>query len=262
MPRSQATHGAQVAGSSERNGSVQAHPTSGRWELSQHQVLASTSRMAVLELLRSRAQPLGVAEIAQYVGLHQNTVRSHLDLLVDSGYAMRRSEAPSGPGRPRVVYEATAAPEGEDSYRLLAEVLLQHLIASCERPGEAGVQAGQSWAASPGRRQRDREAAGTAITAPAGAGAAIFAVVRMLGDFGFAPELSADATSIYMHRCPFLELAESHPDVVCGAHLGMIQGALAELSAPVIATRILPFVEADLCVANLASPASGRGRVP
>ena len=49
-------------------------------------MLACTSRMAVLELLRSRAQPLGVAEIARRVGLHQNTVRSHLDLLVHSGY--------------------------------------------------------------------------------------------------------------------------------------------------------------------------------
>ena len=98
------------------SGSTVGHPRSGRSDLSHHQVLASTSRMAVLELLRSRAQPLGVGEVAQHVGLHQNTVRSHLDLLVDAGYAIRRSEAPSGPGRPRVVYEATAAPEGERNY--------------------------------------------------------------------------------------------------------------------------------------------------
>jgi len=40
--------------------------------------------MAVLELLRSRRQPLGVGEVAQHVGLHQNTARSHLDLLVEA----------------------------------------------------------------------------------------------------------------------------------------------------------------------------------
>jgi len=250
-----------VAGSSTSSESIKGHPTSGRSGLSHHQALASASRMAVLELLRSRAQPLGVGEIAQHVGLHQNTVRSHLDLLVDSGYAMRRSEAPSGPGRPRVVYEATAAPEGDDSYRLLAEVLLQHLVTNCERPGEAGVQAGRSWAGSPGGPQ-GREAAEAAITAPVEQYAAISAVLRMLGDIGFAPELSADGTSIYMHRCPFRELAESHPDVVCSAHLGMIQGALAELGAPISATRILPLVEADLCITNLARPANGHDQVP
>jgi DNA-binding IclR family transcriptional regulator len=64
--------------------------------LNHHQVLASASRMGVLDLLRLRAQPLGVGEVAQHVGLHLNTVRSHLDLLVDSGYAIRRvSRRPS-----------------------------------------------------------------------------------------------------------------------------------------------------------------------
>jgi predicted ArsR family transcriptional regulator len=108
--------------------------------------------MAVLELLRSRARPLGVAEIAQHVRLHQNTVRFHLDRLVSSGYVIRRSDAPSGPGRPRVIYEGTAAPEGERNYRLLAEVLAQHLLATSDRPGEAVVNAGRSWAGLTGRR--------------------------------------------------------------------------------------------------------------
>ena len=53
--------------------------------LSHHQVLASASRIAALELLRSRAQPFGVVEVAQHLGLHQNTVRFTLDLLVASG---------------------------------------------------------------------------------------------------------------------------------------------------------------------------------
>jgi predicted ArsR family transcriptional regulator len=65
----------------------------------------------------------------------------------------------------------------------------------------------------------------------------------MLGDIGFAPEVSSDHTAINLHRCPFRELAESHPDVVCGAHLGMIQGALTKLGAPVSAIHLLPFVQ-------------------
>ena len=229
-------------------------PKPGRSGRTHHQVLASISRTAVLELLRSRAQPLGVVEVAQHVGLHQNTVRSHLDLLVSSGYAVRRSDAPRGPGRPRVVYEATAAPDGERNYRLLAEVLAQHIVATSERPGEAAVNAGRSWAGSAGRRQQgdDGAGAGTAASHLVSEEAAIAAVVRLLGDSGFAPELSADGMAINLHRCPFRELAESHPDVACGAHLGIIQGALADLGGMVSATRLLPFVTPGLCVTTLA----------
>jgi predicted ArsR family transcriptional regulator len=241
------------------NGSTVTPPAPGRSDLSHHKVLASISRMAVLELLRSRAQPFGVVEVAQHVGLHQNTVRSHLDLLVESGYAIRRSEAPRGPGRPRVVYEATAAPEGDRNYRLLAEVLAQHLVATSERPGEAAVNAGRSWAGSTGRRQHGHDGAGTAAAGPISEEAAIAAVVRMLGDSGFAPELSADATSINLHRCPFRELAVINPDVVCGAHLGIIQGVLADLGTVVRATRLLPFVTPGLCVTTLTRPATAAG---
>jgi len=221
---------------------------------SHHQVLASTSRVAVLQLLRSRSLPLGVSEVAEHLGLHQNTVRSHLDILVDSGYAIRRSEAPSGPGRPRVVYEATLAPDGERNYRLLAEVLAQHLVATSERPGEAAMNAGRRWAVSSGGTGGD----GKAATPPLTEEAAVTEVVRMLGDTGFAPELSADGTYINLHRCPFRELAVTHPDVVCGAHLGVIQGALAQLGTMVSATRLLPFVTPGLCVTTLSRSGTNR----
>lgn len=240
-----------VTGVLALGGFKKSHPVSGRAALNHHQVLASASRRAVLDLLRSRAQPLGVGEVAEHVGLHLNTVRSHLDLLVESGYALRHSEAPSGPGRPRVVYEATAAPEGEGSYRLLAEMLVQYLAANSEHPGDAAAEAGRSWAVAARRGQNGRRGRQPAVATPVAQDAAVNDLVRMLGDIGFAPEVSADGTSIYLHRCPFREMARSQPDVVCGAHLGMIRGALAELDAPVAATRLLPFVEPGLCVTTL-----------
>jgi predicted ArsR family transcriptional regulator len=171
---------------------------------------------------------------------------------------IRRSEAPSGPGRPRVVYEATAAPDHERNYKLLAEVLAQHIVATSKSPGEAAVNAGRRWAGSAGQQQ-----AGVAVTRVAGLPiseeAAIGEVVRMLGDTGFAPEVSADGTYINLHRCPFRELAMSHPDVVCGAHLGVIQGALAELGTMVSATGLLPFVTPGLCVTTLSRSAIQSG---
>ena len=229
--------------------------------LSHHQVLASPSRVAVLDLLRSNESPLGVVEVAQHVGLHQNTVRSHLGLLVESGYALRRREAPSGPGRPRVVYEATAAPAGERNYQLLAEILAQHLLATSEHPGEAAVNAGRSWAGLVTERRPQAGDAGSISAGPTSADS-LDTVVRMLGTIGFAPEVSPDRRAISLHRCPFRELAEKHPDVVCSAHLGMIQGALAKLDAPVVATGLLPFVQPELCVVTLGRSPAADGQDP
>lgn len=239
-------------------------PDSPGTAINHHKVLASISRTAVLDLLRSRDKPLGVGEVAQHVGLHHNTVRSHLDLLVESGLATRRSETPRGPGRPRVVYASTVAPESGRNYQLLAEVLAQHLVATSESPGRAAVEAGRAWA-GPKNRGQLRSGIGTVAHSPISEEAAVTAVVKMLGDGGFAPELSPDGSSINLHRCPFRELALSHQDVVCGAHLGIIQGALADVGSLVSAGRLLPFVTPGLCVATLdrQSAASGhRGEAP
>jgi predicted ArsR family transcriptional regulator len=81
----------------------------------------------------------------------------------------------------------------------------------------------------------------------------------VLGDVAFAPEVSKDRTATKLHRCPFRELAESYPEVVCGAHIGMVQGALAELGSPVTATPLLPLVQRDLCIITLARSAAAPG---
>lgn len=229
-----------------------------------HQVLAGASRAAVLDVLRSSEAPLGVAELADAVGLHANTVRAHLDTLLEAGYVVRRTEPPRGPGRPRVVFEATAAPEDGRNYRMLAELLARYLVATTDRPGEAAVAAGRQFAVTGTRGTLagggpDGEAhfgAGPARShvdvGDLSAEEAVRRLVRLLADAGFAPEASADGTQISLHHCPFRELAETQRDVVCGAHLGLIQGALEDLGAPVEATRLLPFVEPDLCVTTLA----------
>jgi predicted ArsR family transcriptional regulator len=70
---------------------------------------------------------------------------------------------------------------------------------------------------------------------------------------GFAPETRAGHTrQIRLHHCPFREVAVDHRDVVCAIHLGLMQGLLAELDAPVDAERLEPFVEPTLCIAHLS----------
>jgi predicted ArsR family transcriptional regulator len=41
---------------------------------------------------------------------------------------------------------------------------------------------------------------------------------------------------VYLHRCPFREVAQHHQDMVCSLHLGLMQGALDQMRALITAT--------------------------
>ncbi|NCT92262.1 helix-turn-helix domain-containing protein [Cellulomonas sp. APG4] len=217
-------------------------------------------RRALLAVLREHDDGLGVADLAAQVGLHANTVRAHLEALVRTGHATRRSEN-RGRGRPREVYRATGAPEGDRRYQVLAQMLMARLAELAEDPQAEAVRAGHAWGAAaaplPTVGSPDRPTPGAEDEVRAAVGP----VLRMLEDTGFAPRLAPDARTIELHHCPFLELAEQQPDVVCGVHLGLVQGALDRLGSPVAATRILPFVRPGLCLAELSGPETDRTTV-
>ena len=208
---------------------------------SEHRALAEPSRAHILEALATAPQPLDAAQLAERVGLHPNTVRWHLGVLADAGFVTSSREARSRPGRPRVVFTPAEAPtEGREDYRLLAAILAGSLSGT-ETGAAAAERAGESW----GRFLVERPAPFTRLTP----GDAADQVVRLLDEHGFEPE--RENGDVLMRRCPFRDLAEQHGDIVCSVHLGLIRGALAEIGAPVTATRLEPFVEPGLCRARL-----------
>lgn len=206
------------------------------------------SRARVLSVLQNSQAPLGVDEVAERVHLHVNTTRFHLDALVEAGLAERASEARSQPGRPRTLY--TARPDapraGERSYRLLAQILTSYFAAEVPQPSQAAQRAGQAW----GRYLAERPAP----FERADVESATRQLVDVLDGIGFAPEAktSGRRRQLLLRHCPFREAAEQHSAVVCAVHLGLMQGLLAEIGAPIEAEQLKPFVEPDLCVADLA----------
>ena len=83
-------------------------------------------------------------------------------------------------------------------------------------------------------------------------------VVELLDAAGFAPEApTAPAETVRLQNCPFGTLAVGREPVICGVHLGLMQGALRELDAPLDATRLEPFVTPDLCLAHFATRTDG-----
>ena len=108
-----------------------------------HRVLAGESRVRVLEALRAAGRPLAIAEIGARVDLHPNTVRLHLGQLVAAGLVAEEREQRDRPGRPRLVYSATGDPEPQEEggYRMLAEVLVDHLERTVPDPAAEAVAA-------------------------------------------------------------------------------------------------------------------------
>ncbi|GLY42812.1 transcriptional regulator [Amycolatopsis sp. NBRC 101858] len=204
------------------------------------------TRARVLRLLRAADEPLGVQQVAAATSLHANTARFHLDNLVESGLADRQVEDRTQPGRPRMVYRATAQDTaGQRSYQLLATMLTTLVAGELPQPRQAAIAAGREW----GRYLAERPTPFERVDAEDG----IRRLSAVLAAAGFAPGAVDDAGSpvIPLRHCPFREIAQQHRDVVCSLHLGLMQGVLAEVRAPVAAERLDPFVEPSLCLAHL-----------
>lgn len=190
-------------------------------QLDEHQALASRSRVALLDLLRERDEPVGVEELAAAVGLHVNTTREHLDRLAAAGMVARERERRHTRGRPRVLYRRVE-PCGERMRSAVVDVLLEGYGASEVPVREQALAAG--------RARVETMDVGEVPEASSPA-EAVDALVAALGRLGFVPE--REGMDVRIHGCPVADLAATRPDVVCAAHEGMTAEFVSRLGAPV-----------------------------
>lgn len=210
-----------------------------------HRALSDPSRARILDALRQADDGLDAAQLAEAVGLHANTVRSHLRLLEEAGLVSARRDAQGQPGRPHILFDLSARPQREDGYRVLAGIFARHLADSGPVAGAGAEAAGRAWGISTATRVRDQRDG----TEP------VARVVELLDRLGFEPDLDADTAAgprIVMNACAFGDLTDDYDDVVCAVHLGLIRGALAGLGAPHQAASLDRHSEAGTCVACLA----------
>jgi predicted ArsR family transcriptional regulator len=203
-------------------------------------------RRDVLELLRGSPAPLMVSDLAERLRVHPNTIRFHIDALVSVGLVERIGQVGTGPGRPAVVFRVRPGmdPAGPRGYRLLASMLVDSLR---ELPDgiDRAITAGRRW----GRRLIGERVGRSRVTDDE----AVTALIDLLADLGFSPEVSGADNEIRLHHCPFLELTQSETGLICPVHLGMMQGALVQLGSSLTVDRLSPFVEPDLCLAHIAN---------
>ncbi len=208
-----------------------------------HAALASPTRRRLLELLRAGDTPRDAHDLARAIGLHLTTIRFHLEVLRRAGLLVSRPHPQAGVGRPRTAY-APVSRGGADTYQGLAGLLAAHLSDTAEGRAARAEQAGLAWAEH-------------LVPAVTGADRSVDEAARqvsgLFAEIGFDPELTAAGAGrqIALHACPFRAVAREHPEVVCSVHLGLLRGSLARLGVST-ASRLLPFVEPELCVAQLA----------
>lgn len=232
---------------SERTRRVEGRARARGSEELRRRALAGSSRVRILQALRDEG-PLDADALAERVGLHRNTVRAHLGVLERAGLVERETERSGRPGRPRVRY--LAAPEQETGYLLLSRILSEQLARSRARVADRMVEAGRAWGRS--------EMAARSSSADRREGVeAVEAVASLLDALGFAPEVrrGRGGVRVLLHACPFRQVAEEHPEIVCSVHLGLIRGALEAAGARSLRTDLEPFVEPELCVAHVRGDA-------
>ncbi|WP_194764992.1 helix-turn-helix transcriptional regulator [Microbacterium sp. UFMG61] len=194
--------------------------------------ISSFSRVRILHALfeggtgQSRAERT-IGELCEATGLHPNTVREHLQRLIEGGYVIQASEHRTTRGRPRTLYSAAtgmsdaSSPIARDKAKAAAErgdLLRRVLPASASALGRDATY------------QLD-------------------ALIEHLEESGFEPVVDDEQLTVDLSPCPHAAgRAEDRP-MLCSVHLGLMQGVLTEAGGPLAAEAVrTPALAADCAV--------------
>jgi predicted ArsR family transcriptional regulator len=194
-------------------------------ELAVLKALADDTRYAVYRELAGSTAALSAPDLAERLGVHANTVRLHLERLRDVGLVDVEAVHRGTVGRPQHLYFLAPGAPGL-GFDPPAHALLGGLLAAlAEQVGAAADDAadtGHAWGLDAGRRTRSRSC--------------VEALENELHQLGFEPAVEAgDGTSeggsrIEFLHCPFRELAEAYPILVCNLHRGLCEGVVDQVS--------------------------------
>lgn len=194
-----------------------------------YSAISSYSRVEIMHVLQQRPQR-AIAELVEATGLHANTVREHVQRLIDAGYVVAETERRTTRGRPRVLY--SAATGADDSSSPVAV-----------RRAEEAARRGDLM----------RRVYGSDADAALGADALhqLDALVDDLGDAGFEPVVDERELTVDLTPCPHGSAAE-HRGILCGVHVGLMESVLAQAGGPLRVEGIAPSCDPTQCVVQLS----------
>jgi predicted ArsR family transcriptional regulator len=215
-----------------------------------YKALGDDTRFAIYQELAQSVSPLSASILAERLGLHPNTIRPHLDRMREAGLVEVEAIHRGTVGRPQFQYSLAPGAPGlgldPPAHTLLAGLL----AALCEGLGAAGADA----------TELGRQWGGEAVARRPGAGGCLAALVGELERLGFDPagedlgekgNHGARVRVDFLH-CPFRELAEAYPDLVCNLHRGIVEGVVEASPGEGIVERFATLADRDPCHVEVA----------
>ncbi len=208
----------------DRIAETSTEPTIATAQLDLLKALGDNTRSAIyLELARS-PRPLATVDISDALGLHPNTVRPHLERMREAGLLEVEVGGRGDVGRPQHRY--SIAPNAPS---LGFEPPTMPVLARMALAMAARLHGGPDDAEAVGRSEGSARAV-PYVHAPS----TLEALVSDLDRLGFDPMVTdrpddPDAAVVSFAHCPFADLAEVHPDLVCGLHRGLVAGFVAQM---------------------------------
>lgn len=203
-----------------------------------YSAISSYSRVEILHLVQEHPRRT-VAEIVSATELHPNTVREHLQRLIDEGYVVAAAEHRTTRGRPRMLYSAA------DGKRSTSDVQRAKVRAAAER----------------GDLMR-RVLPGSAPELDTEALHQVDALVEDLIDAGFDPLVDEDALTVDVTPCAHATAQAEHRQKLCDVHLSLMQGVLNAAGGPLSVAGMRPSCDPRQCVVQLlytgAAPAAAQ----
>ena len=177
--------------------------------------ISSFSRVQILHLVQSRPDRT-IGELCEATRLHANTVREHLQRLIDGGYVIAQVEHRATRGRPRTLYSAATGAPGASS------------PVAREKAKAAAVRGDIMRRIVPGAASDLGPAADNQLDA----------LIEHLEESGFEPVVDDARLTVDLTPCPHAAARPEDRPVLCRVHLSLMQGVLAEAGGPLTAACV------------------------
>ena len=213
----------------------------------------SAAQHTLLDQISRYPRPVTVADLAAAMGLHQNSVRDSLTVLVDAGLVARTRQATAGRGRPSWAYESVAPTQAAALSREFADVcdaVAEHLASTDPDPDAAAHDIGVRW----GHRMMDLLAAGPDVAPGDDLVDAHAGRIRLLmSSLGYQARADAAPARITLHQCPLRTEGAVPAPLVCQMHRGMLDEMLRALSGGAVVGTLTPLTGPDYCMIEVGA---------
>jgi predicted ArsR family transcriptional regulator len=207
-------------------------------------VLEDDLRRRMYLYIRGRGAPVSRDEAAVQVGISRKLAAFHLDKLVEKGllvahYARLPGRTGAGAGRSSKLYEPSdleldvSIPERR--YDIVGEIMVEALQQETkDSPRAIAQRVAFEKGRTLGQEVKDR-----LRLRPPGSERTLTVAEETLADHGYEPYRDEQG-SVSLRNCPFHELSQKAPDLVCGLNRDFIDGLLRGLGNEGVEAALAP----------------------